>query len=63
MTDEIRETVIAIEERTKQHHKLVLYICSPYSSRDEITGAVRETVEKVERGELTKSLVIHSRKD
>lgn len=51
-SDEVRERLSEIEERTAAGEKLTLILAIDYSSRDEITDAVRSLARKVENGEM-----------
>lgn len=52
LDDDIRKSIEALEEGTKNNTGLWFTIAINYGSRDEITRAVRKLSEKVEKGEL-----------
>lgn len=50
--DNILELVMRVEESSKDNDKMILNICFPYTSRDDITNAIRSIANKVEKQEL-----------
>ena len=53
LADDIKESIAALEEATKDYTGLHFQIALNYGSRDEITRAVRLLAQKVADGELT----------
>lgn len=53
LADDIKESITALEEATKDYTGLHFQIALNYGSRDEITRAVRLLAQKVADGELT----------
>ncbi|MFR9648912.1 MAG: isoprenyl transferase [Rikenellaceae bacterium] len=53
LSSKVREALSHIETQTQSGEKLTFVIALNYSSRDEITRAVRKIAGKVERGEIT----------
>lgn len=51
--DDILEAILRGEEATKDNTGLVLNICFPYTSRDDITQAIRTVCQKVEDGSMS----------
>jgi len=67
---DVQEVAAKVEEMTKHHTNAILNICMPYSSRDELTTAVRDSVrdcrefggpEDISEDEIDKRLEIASR--
>ncbi|CAN6635169.1 dehydrodolichyl diphosphate synthase complex subunit Rer2p [Trichomonascus vanleenenianus] len=50
---DIIDIIESAEEQTRENNKLILNICFPYTSRDDITRAVQSVASRVERGELS----------
>ncbi|CAD6567542.1 MAG: cis-prenyltransferase [Tremellales sp. Tagirdzhanova-0007] len=50
--EEVREAMQRMESMTADHKGGVLNVCAPYTSRDEITASVRDTVQKIYDGRL-----------
>nr|XP_019012704.1 di-trans,poly-cis-decaprenylcistransferase [Kwoniella pini CBS 10737]OCF51485.1 di-trans,poly-cis-decaprenylcistransferase [Kwoniella pini CBS 10737] len=44
---DVQEAIKDMEEMTKNHKNGILNVCSPYSSRDEITSSIRQTIESI----------------
>ena len=55
LDDDIRKSIIDLEEATKNYDGLQFTIAINYGSRDEITRAVRKISEKVKEGSLSPS--------
>lgn len=55
VSEEVQKVIDRAEEMTKDNAGAILNVCFPYTSRDEITGAVASLVEKAELGELSES--------
>ncbi|KAJ9103801.1 hypothetical protein QFC21_002263 [Naganishia friedmannii] len=52
---DVLEAVEAMERDTSTHHTAVLNVCCPYTSRDEVTTAIKGTIKSVETGEMAAS--------
>lgn len=50
--DDIMEVILRGEESTKHNDTMILNVCFPYTSRDDITNTIRSIAEKVEKQEL-----------
>ncbi|GAC74549.1 cis-prenyltransferase [Moesziomyces antarcticus T-34] len=46
LPDDVREAVEKVEDMTRNNTKATLNICMPYASRDEITGAARNVLDR-----------------
>lgn len=55
VNEEVQSVIDRAEEMTKNNKKAVLNVCFPYTSRDEMTAAVANLVEKSEQGDLSES--------
>ncbi|KAI8583428.1 hypothetical protein K450DRAFT_223619 [Umbelopsis ramanniana AG] len=49
---DVAEIALRTEERTRHNTKRIFNICCPYTSRDEISTAMRNSVKKVEQGHM-----------
>lgn len=49
---DMQEAMKEMERATAKNTKGVLNVCGPYASRDEITTAVKETLEEVQHRKL-----------
>ncbi|WVF68934.1 di-trans,poly-cis-decaprenylcistransferase [Kwoniella sp. CBS 6097] len=58
---DVQQAVKDMEEMTKHHKNGVLNVCGPYASRDEITTAMRETVQAVYDGQISSSEITSER--
>ncbi|KAJ9121050.1 hypothetical protein QFC24_005031 [Naganishia onofrii] len=47
---DVLEAVEAMERDTSAHNTAVLNVCCPYTSRDEVTTAIKGTIKSVETG-------------
>ncbi|KAJ2960546.1 hypothetical protein NQZ79_g4158 [Umbelopsis isabellina] len=52
LPDHVAQLARRAEELTKHNNKRIFNICCPYTSRDEMTTAIRKTVKDVETGRL-----------
>ncbi|KAJ9120067.1 hypothetical protein QFC22_002965 [Naganishia vaughanmartiniae] len=52
---DVLEAVEAMERDTSMHNTAVLNVCCPYTSRDEVTTAIKGTIKSVETGEMSAS--------
>ncbi|WWC88724.1 di-trans,poly-cis-decaprenylcistransferase [Kwoniella dendrophila CBS 6074] len=51
---DVQQAIKEMEEMTAGHTNGVLNVCSPYSSRDEITTSIKDSIKSINNGELTK---------
>ncbi|CAO3659095.1 unnamed protein product [Rhizopus microsporus] len=49
----VQQVAYKVMEETKHHKGRILNICCPYTSRDEMTTAIKETVQSVKEGRLS----------
>ncbi|WWD18517.1 di-trans,poly-cis-decaprenylcistransferase [Kwoniella shandongensis] len=54
---DVQEAVREMEEMTANHKNGVLNVCCPYTSRDEITTAMKSTVQDIRDGQISSSQI------
>ncbi|GAA5812796.1 hypothetical protein MFLAVUS_006254 [Mucor flavus] len=50
---DVREIANKVTERTKHQKKRIFNICCPYTSRDEMTTAIKQTIDQVKQGKIS----------
>ncbi|KAL7423066.1 cis-prenyltransferase [Cryptotrichosporon argae] len=61
LSADVRDALREVEEKTRHNVGGVLNVCGPYTSRDEITTAVRDTLEAIDGGALDVSDIMSDR--
>ncbi|KAJ9117751.1 hypothetical protein QFC20_000029 [Naganishia adeliensis] len=56
---DVLDAVESMERDTSTHQSAVLNVCCPYTSRDEITTAVKRTMEEVESSAISISILLY----
>ncbi|GAN08159.1 di-trans-poly-cis-decaprenylcistransferase [Mucor ambiguus] len=49
----VQDVVHKVTEQTKKNKKRIFNVCCPYTSRDEMTTAIKDTIELVKQGKIT----------
>ncbi|KAI9470114.1 MAG: di-trans,poly-cis-decaprenylcistransferase [Benjaminiella poitrasii] len=53
LPEHVQKVVTKVTEQTKKNKKRIFNVCCPYTSRDEMTTAIKSTIDLVKQGKLT----------
>ncbi|CAO3698330.1 unnamed protein product [Rhizopus stolonifer] len=53
LPEDVRQVANKVMEETKHHKERIFNVCCPYTSRDEMTTAIKDTMRSVQAGEIT----------
>ncbi|KAI7898430.1 di-trans,poly-cis-decaprenylcistransferase [Cokeromyces recurvatus] len=53
LPEHVQKVAEKVTEQTKKNKKRIFNVCCPYTSRDEITTAIKDTIELVKHGKIT----------
>lgn len=57
VTEDVQKVIARAESMTQHNTRATLNVCFPYTSRDEMTGAIASLVQKAEDGELSRQQI------
>ncbi|KAI8636101.1 di-trans,poly-cis-decaprenylcistransferase [Parasitella parasitica] len=49
----VQDVVCKVSEQTKKNKRRIFNVCCPYTSRDEMTTAIKDTIELVKQGKMS----------